>query len=123
MAYTPPTVKYKIGDIFSDTLVSKINEILLDIKGIVGNTNSVGHFDIVIVDNQSDETHTFKFKFNFEKYPNGNSNNYKNLSYYKSYREYDYGDGPSLLEVLIGDDFQINADTQIKVWNNSYVLK
>ena len=120
MAYTHHVSTVKVGDIFTDELIAKINEILLDIKNDIEGRNETIQSEnlIVIGDNVSSNVNTFTFYINKQNTPNLSNI----LKYYKSYQEYNNGEGPSLLEVSVGDDFQINADTQIDVWNKFYNL-
>ena len=108
MAYQPPASTIKVGDIFTDELITKINEILLDIKNAMkkGENETKAEAYINILDDDSPIYHIFTF-FYYDNYTN---NIKKSLKYYKSFEEYDYGGGTPLFIIPVDHNFQINAD-------------
>ena len=117
MAYTPPVPipTYKVGDIFTDELIAKINEILLDSKSVLVGKQIRSVFDIDIIENQSDKIYKFRFSFDFRELPGNTYNNIKEVFYYKSFEEYDFGDGTPTFTIPVDDNFQINADANIEM--------
>lgn len=112
MAYTAPVSTTKVGDIFTDELIAKINEILLDSKNTIGEKAIRSSFDIQIIDNQPDKIYSFKFSFDFREDKTGTRKNIKRVFYYKFFKDY-IDKNPSFI-IPVDDNFQINADMEME---------
>lgn len=113
MANAGIAATYKVGDIFTDEFIAKINEILLDSKSVLVGKQIRSVFDIDIIENQSDKIYKFRFSFDFRELPGNTYNNIKEVFYYKSFEEYDWGDGTPTFIIPVDDNFQINADIEM----------
>lgn len=113
MSYKPPVPTYKVGDIFTDELIAKINEILLDAKNTIGEKPIRSAFEIEIIDNQPDKIYKFIFRFDFRQSEDLPPKNIKQLAFFKSIEEYDRGFGNPTFIVPVDDNFQINADIEM----------
>ena len=109
MAYTPPVSTTKVGDIFTDEFIAKINEVLKDLNDIANSEDRIAiNAEINVIDNSSNIGF---FIFNFDNRHTGSQAPLRVL-YYCTFSQYVMDDN-SKFKINLNENFQITADTRV----------
>lgn len=108
MAYEPPVSTVKVGDIFTDELIAKINEVLKDLNDITNSEDRIAiNAEINVIDNSSNIGF---FIFNFDNRNTGSQTPLRTLYYYYTFSQYVMNNN-SKFKINLNENFQITADT------------